>query len=177
MGFLKNKFGFIIFISLVTLIVLVVGAFSLYQDNSSVFSSNGYILETSAKTKQKYYFSANTKYKENVDDKKTVTIKPGACQYGPYVTLTPGKYQIRYVGDNLNSKEANQYQVRSIYSEEGTEIPEVTWPIVISIQESNRVIYTVEITKTSPNTEFMLYNPSTNDKDISVKFIEVIRLT
>ena len=44
MGFLKNKFGFIIFISLVTLIVLVVGAFSLYQDNSSVFSSNGYIL-------------------------------------------------------------------------------------------------------------------------------------
>ena len=67
MGFLKNKFGFIIFISLVTLVILVVGAFSLYQDNSSVFSSNGYILETSTKTKQKYYFSANTKYKENVD--------------------------------------------------------------------------------------------------------------
>ena len=86
MGFLKNKFGFIIFISLVTLIVLVVGAFSLYQDNSSVFSSNGYILETSAKTKQKYYFSANTKYKENVDSKisfndtksKKVSVNPAS---------------------------------------------------------------------------------------------------
>ena len=86
MGFLKNKFGFIIFISLVTLVVLVVGAFSLYQDNSSVFSSNGYILETSTKTKQKYYFSANTKYKENVDDKisfndtksKKVSVDPAS---------------------------------------------------------------------------------------------------
>ena len=86
MGFLKNKFGFIIFISLVTLVILVVGAFSLYQDNSSVFSSNGYILETSAKTKQKYYFSANTKYKENVDDKisfndtksKKVSVDPAS---------------------------------------------------------------------------------------------------
>ena len=124
-----------------------------------------------------YFFYGILGGQGNVDDKKTVTIKPGACQYGPYVTLTPGKYQIRYVGDNFNSIESSQYQVRSIYSEEGTEIPEETWPIVISIQESNRVIYTVEITKTSPNTEFMLYNPSTNDKDISVKFIEVIRLT
>ncbi len=86
MGFLKNKFGFIIFISLVTLIVLVVGAFSLYHDNSSVFSSNGYILETSTKTKQKYYFSANTKYKENVDSKisfndtksKKVSVNPAS---------------------------------------------------------------------------------------------------
>ena len=86
MGFLKNKFGFIIFISLVTLVILVVGAFSLYQDNSSVFSSNGYILETSTKTKQKYYFSANTKYKENVDSKisfndtksKKVSVDPAS---------------------------------------------------------------------------------------------------
>lgn len=86
MGFLKNKFGFIIFISLVTLVILVVGAFSLYHDNSSVFSSNGYILETSTKTKQKYYFSANTKYKENVDDKisfndtksKKVSVDPAS---------------------------------------------------------------------------------------------------
>ena len=71
MGFIKNKFVFIILISLVTLGVLIVGAFSLYQDHSSLFSSNGYILETSTKIKKKYYFSANTKYKENVDDKIT----------------------------------------------------------------------------------------------------------
>lgn len=75
MGFIKNKFVFIILISLVTLGVLIVGAFSLYQDHSSVFSLNGYILETSTKTKQKYYFSANTKYKESVDDKITFNDK------------------------------------------------------------------------------------------------------
>ena len=71
MNFIKNKFAFIILISLVTLVVLVVGAFSLYRDTSSSFGSSGYILETSTKTKRKYYFSANTKYKENVDDNIT----------------------------------------------------------------------------------------------------------
>lgn len=68
-GFIKNKFLFIVMICVITLVVLVVGAFSLYQDHSFVFDGEGYIIETTSKTNQKYYFSANTKYKENVDDK------------------------------------------------------------------------------------------------------------
>lgn len=64
----KNNFLFILLISIVTLIALVVGAISLYKDNSLTFSSDGYIIETTSKTSTKYYFSANTKYKENVDE-------------------------------------------------------------------------------------------------------------
>ena len=69
--FIKNKFLFILLISIATLVVLVVGALSLYKDNSSVFANDGYILETTTKTNKKYYFSANTKYKENVDNQIT----------------------------------------------------------------------------------------------------------
>ena len=65
----KNNFLFIILISIVTLILLVVGGLTLYKDNSSIFSSDGYIIETTSKTNQKYYFKGNTKYKANVDNK------------------------------------------------------------------------------------------------------------
>ena len=57
-------------ISLLTLVVLIVGAITLYKDKSSTFASDGYIIETiSSKTNQKYYFNGNTKYKSNVDKK------------------------------------------------------------------------------------------------------------
>ena len=71
MNFLKNRFLFILIISIATLVVLVVGALTLYKDTSLTFSSDGYIIETSTKTNTKYYFKANTKYKENVEDKIT----------------------------------------------------------------------------------------------------------
>ena len=63
-----KNFLFILFISIVTLVILVVGAVVLRKDNSLTFSSDGYIIETTSKTSTKYYFSANTKYKENVDE-------------------------------------------------------------------------------------------------------------
>lgn len=71
----KKNFLFIILISIATLAILVVGALSLYKDNSLVFANDGYIIETSTKTNTKYYFSANTKYKENVDEKITFEDK------------------------------------------------------------------------------------------------------
>ena len=73
--FKKNSFLFILIISIATLVVLVVGALSLHKDNSLVFSNDGYIIETSTKTNTKYYFSANTKYKENVEEKITFSDK------------------------------------------------------------------------------------------------------
>lgn len=75
MKFIKNKFLFILLISIATLIILIVGAITLHKDNSSIFANDGYIIETSTKTNTKYYFSANTKYKENVDDKITFSDK------------------------------------------------------------------------------------------------------
>lgn len=84
--FMKNKFLFIILISIVTLVLLVVGAITLYKDNSLTFKDSGYIIETTTKKNAKYYFSANTKYKENVDeqitfkdsDSKQVTVDPAS---------------------------------------------------------------------------------------------------
>lgn len=76
-NFIKNKFLFIILISVVTLGLLIVGAFTLYNDNSLLFDKDGYVINssTSSKSSAKYYFSANTKYKTNVDDKITFKDK------------------------------------------------------------------------------------------------------
>ena len=75
MNFFKNRFLFIILISGVTLVGLVVGAFALYKDTSSSFDGEGYIIETTTKTNKKYYFSANTKYKDSVDNKVSFSDK------------------------------------------------------------------------------------------------------
>ena len=75
MNFFKNRFLFIMLISVATFVLLIVGSFLLYQDHSSVFSGEGYIIETTTKANKKYYFSANTKYKDNVDNKVTFSDK------------------------------------------------------------------------------------------------------
>ena len=75
MNFFKNRFLFIILLSGVTLVGLIIGAFALYKDNSSVFSDEGYIIESTTKTNKKYYFSANTKYKDSVDNKVSFADK------------------------------------------------------------------------------------------------------
>lgn len=71
LNFMKNRFLFIIVISVITLVLLVVGAVTLYEDTSLNFSGDGYIISTTTKKNAKYYFSANTKYKRNVDDDVT----------------------------------------------------------------------------------------------------------
>ena len=70
-NFIKNKFAFIIAISILTLIILIAGSIILYKDNSKIFENEGYIISTTTKKNNKYYFSPNTKYKENVDNNIT----------------------------------------------------------------------------------------------------------
>ena len=69
MKIFKNKFLLILLISAITLVVLVLGAFAVYEKEDLVFSSDGYIIEATSKANKKYYFSANTQYKENVNKK------------------------------------------------------------------------------------------------------------
>ena len=86
--FIKNKFLFIVIISVITLVLLVIGAIALYKDESLVFNNEGYIISTTTtkKSNTKYYFSANTKYKENADDditfednsSKSVVVDPAS---------------------------------------------------------------------------------------------------
>lgn len=134
--FIKNKFLFIVLISIATLAVLVIGALALYKDTSSVFASDGYILETTTKTNKKYYFSANTKYKENVDnqitfsdnDSNKVAVDPASfvhylngnvsfLQKGALVNLadinSPMVSYYNITTDNTITKENNQYTVTS----------------------------------------------------------------
>ncbi len=120
-NFIKNKFAFIIAISALTLIMLVAGAVILYQDNSKVFENEGYIISSTAKKNAKYYFSANTKYKENVDsdivfkdsDSKSVTVSAENFvhyQNGSIGFLTNGALLNL---NEINSSALNYYNVRN----------------------------------------------------------------
>ena len=118
-NFIKNKFAFIIIISVLTLGLLIAGAIVMYQDNSKVFESEGYIISTTTKKNSKYYFSPNTKYKENVDkditfkdsDSKSVTVSSENFvhyQNGSISFLTRGA--LLNLGE-INSSALNYYNV------------------------------------------------------------------
>ena len=119
LGFIKNKFAFIIAISLLTLILLVAGAVILYQDKSKTFKNEGYIISTTTKKNNKYYFSPNTKYKSNVDndivfkdsDSKKVTVSSENFvhyQNGSLAFLTKGAILNL---NEINSSAMNYYNV------------------------------------------------------------------
>ena len=44
-NFIKNKFAFIITISVLTLGLLIAGAVIMYQDNTKTFENEGYIIQ------------------------------------------------------------------------------------------------------------------------------------
>ncbi len=131
--FIKNKFLFIVVISCITLVLLIVGAISLHKDTSQSFSDAGYVLSTTKKQNAKYYFTANTKYKDNADNKvsfkdeknKSVTVDPtsfvhyndGSIGYltrGALVNLDEVNSSIiSYYNvnrDNLIEKDNNKYK-------------------------------------------------------------------
>ena len=135
-NFIKNKFLFIIAISVLTLILLVVGAITLYKDESASFSDEGYIISTTTKKNAKFYFSANTKYKDNADNKvtfkniksKTVSVDPASfvhynngsilfLQKGALVNLneinSPIVSYYNVTRNNIIKKDNNYYTVSS----------------------------------------------------------------
>ena len=134
--FIKNKFLFIVIISVLTLVLLIVGAIALYKDNTKSFSDGGYIISSTTKKNAKYYFSSNTKYKTNADnnivfkdsDSKSVTISPqnfvhysdgsiGFLTKGALVNLTeinsPALNYYNVNDNNLINYRNNSYSVES----------------------------------------------------------------
>ena len=87
--FIKNKFLFIILISIVTLVLLVVGGVSLYKDSSLIFDGDGYILSTTTKKNSKYYFSLDNKTGTSYDDLYLIVY-----QYNPENNTTLKRIQI-----------------------------------------------------------------------------------
>ena len=117
--FIKNKFVFILIISVVTLGALVFGAITLYKDDSSIFSSDGYIIEATSKANKKYYFSANTEYKKNVDerivfsdvDDNKVSIDPASFVHYSNGDVTFLKKGALVNLDEINSSMINYYSI------------------------------------------------------------------
>ena len=78
----NGKFLFILATSLVVLILLVIGAFYLFDDEDDVFAKSGYVLNPLSSTTEKYFFDENTGYKQNLSsmiefsdvDENTVSI-------------------------------------------------------------------------------------------------------
>lgn len=78
----NSKFLIILASSLVALILLVVGAFYLFDDSDKLFIKSGYVINPLSQTTEKYFFEENTSYKENLSsmiefkdvDSKTVSI-------------------------------------------------------------------------------------------------------
>ena len=62
----NNRFLFILAISLVVLILLVFGAFYLFDDEDNQFVKSGYILNPLSTTSEKYFFNEDIGYKENL---------------------------------------------------------------------------------------------------------------
>ena len=135
-NFIKNKFAFIVALSLLILVFLIVGSVVLYKDESKSFSGEGYIISSTQKKNAKYYFNNNTKYKENVDsdivfkdkDSKSRTISSQNFVHyldGSMAFLTNGAlvnlneinssalnyYNI--TNDNLISYKNNSYSIKS----------------------------------------------------------------
>ena len=141
--FIKNKFLFILLISIATLAVLIVGALTLYKDNSRTFANDGYIIETSTKTNQKYYFSANTKYKENVEEKITFSDKESNT-----VAVDPASF-VHYANGNVSFLQKGAL----------VNLSDITSPMVsyYNITNDNTIVY-----------EDNHYTVTSNDRKINI---------
>ena len=95
------------------------GAITLYKDDSSIFSSDGYIIEATSKANKKYYFSANTEYKKNVDEKivfsdvddNKVSIDPASFVHYSNGDVTFLKKGALVNLDEINSSMINYYSI------------------------------------------------------------------
>ena len=107
---LKNKFFVIIGLSVITLVLLIVGAVTLHKDNSVSFSNDGYILSTSASEEETYYFKADTRYKKNVDGDVVFNDKDNnyvVVDTANFVHYSNGSIAFLQRGAIVNLKEIN----------------------------------------------------------------------
>lgn len=86
----NSKFLIILASSIVMLILLVVGAFYLFDDTDDVFVKSGYVLNPLSSQSEKYYFDEFVGYKENlssmieftdVDENKVSIVKDSFVHY------------------------------------------------------------------------------------------------
>lgn len=90
---------------------------------------------------------------ESRREEDSVTLLPGALQFGPYVSLLAGTYQITVIGENLNAA--------TVYcnADNGTQ------SVNIQIKETSdtKIVYQITLQEKTENVEFCLQN-STNSE-------------
>lgn len=62
----NSRFLFILATSLIVLIILIVGAFYLFDNDDNTFVKSGYVLNPLSSTSEKYFFDVNVGYHENL---------------------------------------------------------------------------------------------------------------
>ena len=86
----NSRFLIILASSLVGLILLVIGAFYLFDNVDDSFVKSGYVLNPLSSTTEKYFFDENAAYRENlssmieftdVDDNKVSVVKDSFIHY------------------------------------------------------------------------------------------------
>lgn len=86
----NSRFLFILASSLVVLILLILGAFYLFDDEEDAFVKSGYVLNPLSATSEKYFFDENVGYRENlssmiefvdVDENKVSVLKDSFIHY------------------------------------------------------------------------------------------------
>lgn len=100
----------------------------------------------------------------------TIILKSGGVQYGPYVALQPGKFRVKYVGQNLNAVSQGQYYSATNYDPNGA----VSFTTNFEKYESNEVIYTFTNDIARSYIETCLNNNSGQDITIDYIFIQWI---
>ena len=62
----NSRFLFILSISIIVLIVLVIGAFYLFDDSEDSFIKSGYVLNPLSEKVERYFFNEDTTYRTNL---------------------------------------------------------------------------------------------------------------
>ena len=128
---LDSKFLFIVALSLVMLIILGIGAYYLFDNNDATFVKNGYVLNPMSAKSEKYFFDANTGYREDlssmivfkdVDNNKASILKDSFLHYndGSISFLSNGAI-LDLDSISKNSEAVNFYNItnKSILTSEG----------------------------------------------------------
>ena len=94
----------------------------------------------------------------------SITLHQGELQYGPYLTLKAGKYQMEIVGENLQNADFQ------IYCDGGNQIIDC---LMIESGGTDRIV-SFELQENTSNIEFILSN--NHEQDITLKYYYIDRI-
>ena len=131
--------------------------YSIYISASYVLQKNNVLDQNGI---QLQALSTTGTYDEESD---VIILNEGEVQFGPYITLSAGKYKIIVCGENLDDAEVHLSSGRG----------DMTSEVEIIEKNNDIVIYTFEIEEEARNVEFLVLNMKNKPIMISSIFIEV----